>query len=811
MPSRGRGLSDIVTVLLLFGIVVHHRIFIHATASSPEANETRMSPNKSTGQTQQGTIACDEPYEPFWMENIKHQGLAPFNSDPKNYKVFRNVKDYGAVGDGVHDDTSAINLAITSQKRCGLATKCSSSTVSPAVVYFPKGTYLISAPIIPYYYTQLIGDAKTPPTLLAAPNFNGMAIIDANPYIPGGGGAQYFQATNNFHRSIRNFVIDTRRVPPEKSQGTGIHWQVAQATSLINIVFEMSAASNTAHQGIWMENGSGGFMGDLIFNGGKFGIWGGNQQFTVRNITVNNAQIGVYSLWNWGWTYQDVKFNNCGVAFDVATGGVKSSGQTTGALAIIDAVVTNTPIFIRTSQPSNGTLDGSLLINNAELTDVPVAVSVLNGTTVLPGTSSNQRTKIIDSWAQGNVYNRTQGKGSFKQGSIDAPFKAPSLLGSTGRIVSKGHPQYQYHSRTDFVSARDEGAAGDGVTDDTDALQALFTKYANCKIIFLDAGFYVVSSTVTIPAGTRLVGEAWSVLAGKGPAFQDQKNPQVVFRVGEKGSQGVTEITDVVFTTVGPTAGAIVVEWNVRDPEGVQAGAGMWDSHIRLAGSRGTNLEASTCPQLGTGPYDPCYAAFMSLHITRFATAYFEGTWIWLADHDLDENSQGQITTYAGRGVLSESHGPVWMIGTASEHHVIHQYNLVGARNHYMGLIQTESPYFQPKPAAPTPFSINPIYHDPKPYEGNASSWALAVSGSQGIIIFGAGLYSFFVNYSQTCEAIRNCQSQIVNLDSLSDIHIYSLSTVASEYQLSVHSHGVVSASDNDNGFASTVTAWTPN
>lgn len=61
-----------------------------------------------------------------------------------------------------------------------------------------------------------------------------------------------------------------------------------------------------------------------------------------------------------------------------------------------------------------------------------------------------------------------------------------------------------------------------------------------------------MTSTVTIPAGTRLVGEAWSVLAGKGPAFQDQDNPRVVIKVGEKGSQGITEITDVVFSTVGP-------------------------------------------------------------------------------------------------------------------------------------------------------------------------------------------------------------------------------------------------------------------
>lgn len=32
------------------------------------------------------------PNDPFWMETIKHQGKAPFNSNPNGYKVFRNVK-----------------------------------------------------------------------------------------------------------------------------------------------------------------------------------------------------------------------------------------------------------------------------------------------------------------------------------------------------------------------------------------------------------------------------------------------------------------------------------------------------------------------------------------------------------------------------------------------------------------------------------------------------------------------------------------------------------------------------------------------
>ncbi|KAI0266055.1 beta-1-3-glucanase [Gloeopeniophorella convolvens] len=735
---------------LLVGFLLHSLTLVNGLGS------------QCSGPLGAGTAA---PGDPYWQQTIAHQGTSAFG--PSGYQVFRNVKDFGATGDGVTDDTAAINAAISAGGRCGEG--CASSSTTPATVFFPQGTYVISNPIVLFYYTELVGDAKNPPTLLASPTFTGLAVIDADPY---GANGNFWVSDNNLYKSVRNFVIDVTAVPAASS-ATGLHWQVSQATSLYNIVVNMSTESGNNHQGIFMEDGSGGFMGDLVFNGGKFGIWVGNQQFTVRNITVNNADTAIFGLWNWGWTFQGVSINDCQVGFNLTTGSPSGNPQGVGAEAIIDATAKNTP-------------------------NVSTAIGVLGGDAVVPGTTGMM---TIDSWAQGNVFTGTNGTARFVQGEIASIPKARSLL-SNGKIVSKGRPTYADYAVSQIVSVKSEGALGDGQTDDTAALQAVFDKFAGCKIIYFDQGTYIVSSTLKIPAGVRIVGEAWSNVMGSGSAFADQDQPQVVVQIGAPGSSGIAEISGMLFTTRAPAGGAIVVEWNVRDPAHQPAAAGTWDTLIRLGGTAGTNVQTAQCAwNLTDTSIDACSVAFMGIHITPRASAYLEvWSWVWLADHDVD-GAAVQITAYSGRGIFSESQGPVWMIGTASEHHVLYQYHLADAADHYIGLAQTETPYFQPAPPPPAPFVSSTTYKDPV-FDETSRAHGRCTCSPRRRLVFGAGFYSFF-------QTTFDCQLQIISVDAASNASLYSVSTVESVSQLSVDGNPVVLAGANPNGFAPTFTSWT--
>ncbi|KAJ6050230.1 hypothetical protein N7499_010381 [Penicillium canescens] len=738
----------------------------------------------------------------YWLADIAHQGKAAFNSNPSGYTVFRNVKDYGAKGDGVTDDTAAINAAISAGGRFGPAGR-QTSTTTPAIVYFPSGTYLISTSIIDYYFTQLIGNANAMPVLKATAGFTGLGLIDGDQYQNDGN--QGWISTNVFFRQIRNFKLDLTSIPAGTA-ATGIHWPTGQATSIQNVQIVMSSASGTQHQGIFIENGSGGFLTDVTITGGLYGANVGNQQFTMRNMIIQNAVTAISQIWDWGWTYQGLVIINCGTAISISNGGV--GNQLVGSVIVIDSTIQNTPTFVTTAWQSSTNSTGSLILENIVLNNVPVAVKGASGT-VLAGTTGST---TISAWGQGHKYT-PNGPNNF-QGSFTPPTRPSALLASgSTKYYTKTKPQYSQSPVSSFVSIRNAGATGDGSTDDTAAIQSALTSAASSgKILFFDQGTYKVTKTLYVPPGSKIVGEAFPVIMASGSTWSSITNPVPVIQIGKSGESGSVEWSDMILSTQGSTPGAKMVEWNLA----ATSGSGMWDVHTRIGGFKGSQQQVPQCPT-SAAVSAACEAAYMSMHITSVASGvYLENVWLWTADHDLDTGNDIQISVYTGRGLLVEGKN-VWLYGTGSEHHSLYQYQFSGATSIVAGFIQTETPYYQPNPnAANSPYPTNTALRDPtfsSCLGGNCNALGLRVLDSTNVIVYGAGLYSFFNNYSTTCSTFplpENCQSMIFSIEgTTSGLVVYALSTVGTQYMIVKDGVALAKVSDNLATYAATIAYFT--
>jgi hypothetical protein len=377
-------------------------------------------------------------------------------------------------------------------------------------------------------------------------------------------------------------------------------------------------------------------------------------------------------------------------------------------------------------------------------------------------------------------------KRTWTNGARDFTREA-TLLGSSvsglqvAPYFERKRNQYADKSASDFVHLKDEGAKGDGSTDDTTAVQRAFQKYADgSKIIFVDAGTYILKDTVTVPKDAKIVGETWSQFAANGAKFSDASKPIAMFKVGNDGDVGTVEMQDLILTSKGPTPGAVLMEWNVQARS--TGSAALWDVHVRLGGATGTGLTPAECPpnRSGTNPAK-CQVASMLLHVTKKASGYFDNMWLWVADHMIDDpllsdahNNMEQLSVYSARGALIESQKATWLYGTASEHSVYYQYNFNGAQNIFTTMLQTESPYYQPTPKPPAPFQsvVGTFAGDPDytckggDTDGCDESWAVIMKNCQNVHIGAAGTYSWFSTYTQDCIDKHTCQKSLWLLDS---------------------------------------------
>jgi len=227
------------------------------------------------------------------------------------------------------------------------------------------------------------------------------------------------------------------------------------------------------------------------------------------------------------------------------------------------------------------------------------------------------------------------------------------------------------------------------VTDDTAAIRDAVTKNDQ---VFFPFGTYLVSDTITLKSGNALIGEGFSIILAKAksPAFSDANNPKPLI-LTPAGANAWVQFADLTLSVQGELPGLIFVEWL----SGV--GSSLWDVHYRI--------------EFGT---------WGLLHLAGAGAGVIENTWLWVADHDIDNGPMVNVTN--PRGALIESAGPTYLYGTASEHSSLYQYNFTGASNIYTILTQTEIPYW-----------VDPVKSVP-----------LTIHNSQNIYLYGSGYYTWF-------------------------------------------------------------------
>jgi len=386
----------------------------------------------------------------------------------------------------------------------------------------------------------------------------------------------------------------------------------------------MSSASGTQHQGIFMENGSGGFLSDLTFTGGRLGAFFGNQQFTTRNLKFTGCQTAITLNWDWGWTFKTLDIENCGLGLDMS---LADGTVNAGSVIVLDSKFVNVPLAVKISRANRSDGAGSLILDNISYNNVPTLVRSANGVVNLNGGTGQ-----ISSWGTGRAYTSNNNyQGTVFTGTPPATARKPgNLLDASGKIYERSRPQYETLPVSRFVSAKGAGCAGDGVTDDTTCLQNLINSQANTgNVVFLDHGVYIITRTLLIPAGSKITGEIWATIMSSGGTWANMANPQPVIKVGNAGSSGAVELTDIIVQTQGPAPGAIGIEWNMG---GGQGQSGMWDVHVRIGGSAGTHLQSDTCAKNPnqSSPNPACYGAFMLVHISKGAVVYLENNWFWV-------------------------------------------------------------------------------------------------------------------------------------------------------------------------------------
>lgn len=187
-----------------------------------------------------------------------------FVADSYNYWTDQysvvNVKDYGAVGDGMHDDTAAIQAAIDTAEASG-----------GGIVFIPAGTYIVSSTlVVDRSRVHIVGAGMGATTLKASAFVTGTILRFTG----------LSTTSRNFYSLIQNLGIDGNNC----SGALGLHLKWTSLFRLINVFITNCPAGGLKIEEVWDST----FWGFLIT---YCGTNGGNAALTILNTNTDNSNM----------------------------------------------------------------------------------------------------------------------------------------------------------------------------------------------------------------------------------------------------------------------------------------------------------------------------------------------------------------------------------------------------------------------------------------------------------------------------------------------------------------------------------------
>lgn len=586
--------------------------------------------------------------------------------DPK--AVYLTPDSFPVHGDGVSDDTTAIQSAINRAAEHG-----------EGILFVPSGRYRVTRTIYVWPAVRVIGYGKTRPVFVLADDSPGYQQGLGYMFLFAGGkprpdsqsGPRIDFATGRPAEPIVGTVPPDASIP-DATPGTfysamsNVDFEIGKGNpAAVAVRFHVAQHCYLAHMDFWIGSGLaalkdiGNEAEDIHFHGGQYGIvtqrpspgW----QFTLIDSSFEGQSKAAIQEHEAGLTLIHDTFSNVPQAVSVDPGYseelwiVRSRFEEISGPAILFGNEINTRTEIN--------------LEDIQCAHVKVLVQMRENGETIDGPGESY---VVRRFSHGLIL-----KNAADWGSIRTIFDAQAVaeLPNPGKNAIAALPPI-----ATWVNLKSLGVKGDGVTDETAAIQKAIDEHAT---IYVPMGRYLVTDTIRLRPDTVLIGLHPSMtqfdLKDESPAFEGMGGPRALL---EAPKDGHNIVTGVGLFTGGINDRAVGALW--------KAGADSLMDDVRFLGGHGTNAVDGTRmnPYNNTHTGDPNSryrwdAQYPSLWITDGGGGTFANIWT--------------PSTFAEAGLLiSNTSTPGFVYELSCEHHVRNEIRLDAVENWELDALQTE-------------------------------------------------------------------------------------------------------------------------